>query len=329
MSAAELVLAASPPATLQPAGEQASRIAGLWWFYFLVLTGVFTLFIAALMTGLALRRSKARTEPAIAQPAPSQQRRLSTGVISAVIATVLILFMLLGTDFVSANAVFAPPPPDALPISITGHQWWWDVRYMDGQPGDWFSAGNEFHVPAGRAVKFELSSTDVIHSFWIPSLHGKKDLIPGHPTTTWFIPRQPGTYRGRCAEFCGPQHAHMELVVTVDPPEQYTAWVAAQKKTPPQPSTDRQKRGQELFLKTTCVMCHTIQGTSAGSKVGPELTHVASKEKIGTGTLPTSPENLAAWIRDPQKHKPGVLMPPHAYPQEDLDALVDYLVTLK
>ena len=314
---------------LQPAAEQASRIAGLWWFYFLVLTGVFTLVVAALMIPIVKRRSMAKDEPAIAEPAPSQKRRMTTGVISAVVASVLIIFLLLGTDFVSANAVFAPPPDNALAISITGHQWWWDIRYMDGSPSDWFSTANEFHVPVGRAVKFELSSTDVIHSFWIPSLHGKKDLIPGHPTTTWFIPRQPGTYLGRCAEFCGVQHAHMNLVVTVDTPEQFAAWAAAQKKSAPAPSNDQQKRGQEVFLRTTCVMCHTIQGASAGSRVGPELTHFASRSRIAAGALPNTREALAAWIRAPQKFKPGVLMPPHAYPQNDLDALLDYLATLQ
>jgi cytochrome c oxidase subunit II len=314
---------------LEPAGDQASRIAGQWWFYFAVLTGVFTLVVAALIAAIVARRSRAETEPPNALARAGNDRRLATGVLSAVIATVVILFILLGSDFVTAREVFARPPADALPISLVSHRWWWDARYTEGPPSEWVSTANEIHIPIGRPVRFDLSSRDVIHSFWVPSLHGKKDLIPGHDTSTWFVARQAGRYEGRCAEYCGLQHAHMQLTIVVETPEQFAAWLAAQKQTPPPPANERQKRGQAVFLQTTCVMCHSIQGTTARATVGPDLTHFASRPTLGAGALPNNPEALGNWIRNAGQFKPGVLMPSHNLRPDELDPLVEYLATLK
>jgi cytochrome c oxidase subunit 2 len=170
---------------------------------------------------------------------------------------------------------------------------------------------------------------DVIHSFWAPNFHGKKDLVPGHPTTLWFRAQRPGTFRGQCAEFCGAQHAHMRFVIVAEPQEQFIAWRAGQSEAAAPPANEMQQRGQNIFLKTTCAMCHTIQGTGASATVGPNLTHVATRQMIAAGTLPNNRGHLGGWIIDPQHLKPGVRMPPHNLAPEDLQALLDYLESLK
>jgi cytochrome c oxidase subunit II len=314
---------------LQPAGDQASRIAGMWWFYLAVLVGVFTLVIAALVVGIVLRRARNGADAPNAVVPPGKDRGLRTGVLSAVIATVVLVFILLGTDLFSSPSLFASAPADALPITLVAHRWWWNARYTEGPPSEWVSTANEIHIPVGRAVRFDLSSRDVIHSFWVPPMHGKKDMIPGHDTSTWFVARQPGRYIGRCAEFCGYQHAHMQLTVVAETPEQFAAWLAAQKKPAPSPANDQQRRGQETFLQTTCVMCHSIQGTTAKATVGPELTHFASRPDIGAGALPNNRDALAKWIRDPAQFKPGVLMPAHNFRPDELEPLLDYLTSLQ
>jgi cytochrome c oxidase subunit 2 len=200
----------------------------------------------------------------------------------------------------------------------------WNIQHQTGK-----REKNELHVPTGRPILFQLRSTDVIHSFWIPNLQGKKDLVPGRPTSLWMQIGRPGIYRGQCAEFCGYQHAHMGLLIVAESPEQFAAWQQAQRTVPPAPATERQKRGQQLFLTGSCVLCHTIAGTLARSRVGPPLTHLASQQTIGAGVVANTRENLARWIRDPHTMKPGVRMPQNFLAQEDLAALLDYLATLK
>jgi cytochrome c oxidase subunit II len=225
--------------------------------------------------------------------------------------------------------VAGPAPVDALLIKITGHQWWWEVTYQDPSPSKIVITANELHIPVGHPVKFNLDSQDVIHSFWVPNLHGKRDLIPGHPTNTWFTPMRVGIFQGQCGEFCGLQHAHMRLQITVDTPEDYARWIEQQRRSAPEPQDDRQERGRKVFLGSTCALCHAIQGTPARGRVGPNLTHIASRSSLGAGALPNVRGYLAGWILDPASHKPGVLMPQHTFSGEDLNALLDYLQTLQ
>jgi cytochrome c oxidase subunit 2 len=178
-------------------------------------------------------------------------------------------------------------------------------------------------------VVVSLTSNDVIHSFWVPNLHGKRDLIPGHVLTTSFRADEPGTYRGQCAEFCGLQHAFMAFTVVAEPPQAYEAWADAQRKPAPEPTDEQAKRGKSLFLSGPCMMCHNISGTPATARRAPDLTHLASRPTLAAGTLPNNPANLAAWIKDPQSIKPGVNMPANALVPEDRDALLAYLGTLK
>ena len=192
-----------------------------------------------------------------------------------------------------------------------------------------FSTANEIHVPAGKPVILKLNSADVIHSFWAPSLHGKKDLIPGRTSLLHFRADKPGVYRGQCAEFCGFEHALMAFTVVADPPEQYEAWAARQRQPAPSPVTDLQKQGLAVFMRSTCAMCHTIAGTEAGARLGPDLTHLASRSMLASGTLPNTPQYLAAWILDPQRFKKGANMPATPLSAQDLNALMAYLETLK
>jgi len=178
-------------------------------------------------------------------------------------------------------------------------------------------------------VKFELQSTDVIHSFWVPNMHGKKDLIPGIPSTTWFVANRPGEFRGQCAEYCGEQHAHMRLIFVAESQDHFDQWLAASKKPAAEPTTSGQRRGRDLFMSSQCMMCHTIEGTNARAVLGPDLTHVASRKLIAAGEIPNTPQNMAHWIDNPQNIKPGTKMPANKFSPNDLNALVEYLESLK
>jgi cytochrome c oxidase subunit 2 len=196
-------------------------------------------------------------------------------------------------------------------------------------PNERVVTANEFHVPANQPVNFQLISADVIHSFWVPRLSGKRDVVPGRTNHLWFTPSQTGTFDGQCAEFCGTQHANMRFRVMVDPPETYQAWVQAQLAPPVQPAPGSiEAQGLEVYRGSACIGCHTIQGVSE-AKVGPNLTHVGSRTTLGAGIMENTPENLRSWIRDPGQHKPGVLMPRSLVSDQNLDPLVAYLTSLK
>ncbi len=317
---------------LNPATAEAAHIYHLWRIFFWVMVAIFVL--VAIVLFVAILRNSSRVPDdsrldLIAQPTPISEKRATNVVSALVIVTVLILFALLIADFFTGNAIYATPDPNALSIKITGHQWWWEVQYQNPQPSEVMMTANEIHVPVGRPVKLELQSSDVIHSFWVPNIHGKKDLVPGHPTTTWFIANRAGEFRGQCAEYCGEQHAHMRLVFVAQSRDAFSDWLDAQKKSASEPSTESQQRGREVFLKSQCVMCHTIQGTNARATLGPDLTHIGSREMIGAGELPNTRGYLAGWILNASALKPGARMPANQLSPDDLNALVDYLESLK
>jgi cytochrome c oxidase subunit 2 len=213
------------------------------------------------------------------------ERRTATVVAAAVGLTLLILLVLTGLSFAAQKRIFGGDG-EALTLRVTGHQWWWEVRYDDPVPARGFSTANEIHLPAGRPMVIRLASSDVIHSLWIPNLTGKTDLITGRETELRFTPETPGTWRGQCAEFCGWQHAHMALLVVVEPREAFEAWRAAQLRPAAPPEDPHRRRGEQAFLSSACVMCHTIRGTPAGGRTGPELTHLGSRSQLAAGTLP-------------------------------------------
>lgn len=314
---------------INPAGPQAENLSRLWWLMFIVCSVVFVLVMIALLLALRKQVPESDTTPVLEPPA-EQERRKRNVVLSAISVTVIILFVFLIASFSAGRSMTAElANKNGLSIELSGHQWWWEVRYNDVDASNIFTTANEIHIPVGVPVVFSLRSTDVIHSFWVPNLSGKKDLIPGKINTIWLQADKPGVYRGQCAEYCGLQHAKMALWVVAEPQEQFNAWRQNQTQTSIPPMSDSQKRGQQVFLSATCVMCHAINGTPAGSNIGPNLTHVASRNMIGAATMTNTREHLAQWIKDSQQFKPGNRMPQHNLAEADLQALLDYLQSLK
>jgi cytochrome c oxidase subunit 2 len=316
---------------LNPSGPQAENLSRLWWLFFIVCSVIFVIVMIALLLSLRNRTSEppSAVTPTV-QPPPEQERKRRHVTVTAITITVVILFVFLIASFSAGRSMTAElAHKNGLNIEITGHQWWWEVRYNDVDASSIFTTANEIHIPVGVPVTFSLKGGDVIHSFWVPNLSGKKDLIPGKINTMWLQADKPGVYRGQCAEYCGLQHARMALWVVADPQEQFNAWRQNQTQTSVPPSTDSQKRGQQVFLTSTCVMCHAINGTPAGSNVGPNLTHVGSRSMIAAATLVNTREHLAQWIKDPQSFKVGTKMPQNNLSDADLQAVVDYLQSLK
>jgi cytochrome c oxidase subunit 2 len=214
-------------------------------------------------------------------------------------------------------------------VEITGHQWWWEIRYPGKRPDETAITANELHVPVGRTVRVTLSSADVIHSFWAPELNGKTDLIPGRSAAQTFRIERAGIYPGRCAEFCGYQHAHMAFLVIAEPEEKFDAWLAAQRSPATDPASPPEERGRAVFVGYRCALCHTVRGTGAGGTNGPDLTHFGSRRTIAAATLDNAVGPLGGWIADPQGIKPGNHMPPSGLPASDLLALIAYLRSLR
>jgi cytochrome c oxidase subunit 2 len=327
--------AATPPFAggsqdmLRTGGPQAAQILDLWRLMLAVCGLVFAAVLAAF--GLALWRARrgTRETPPELQPSLRGEPRSTRLVAWAVGASAVGLFGLVFASVLTDRALAGLPLRDALHVELTAHQWWWQARYDAADPSRMFETANELHLPAGRPVLLTLKADDVIHSFWVPNLAGKKDLIPGRTATLALRADVPGRYRGQCAEFCGLQHAGMALEVVVESPSDYAAWAERQRQPAAAPADPQARRGQQLFLAGTCVMCHAIQGTDASARRAPDLTHLAGRARLGAGVLPNTREQLAAWIADPAAHKPGVNMPGHRYAREDLDALAAYLETLR
>ena len=232
------------------------------------------------------------------------------------------VFALTVTDI---RALEAPPSAEMAAVRINGHRWWWEVEYPDLG----ITTANQIYVPVGQAVKIELTSNDVIHSFWVPQLQFKRDLIPGQTNTVWLQADKPGIYRGLCAEYCGLQHAQMNFMVVALYPREYEQWVAHEGSDAAKPSEPLAKAGQQVFLGKGCMYCHTIRGTSAAGWLGPDLTHLASRLTIAGGSLENNTGNLGGWILDPQHIKPGALMPATPLSGQELQELLAYLNGLK
>jgi cytochrome c oxidase subunit 2 len=302
---------------LDAAGPQAATIAGVWWLTLGVCLVVYAAVLAALLLALTRRESR-----------PDQRRRTRL-VGTAVGLTVLALLVLLVRSVLGGKALAALHQQGALTVQVIGRQWWWELQYQADPPSQMVTTANELHIPVGKTVLLQLQSRDVIHSFWVPALHGKRDLIPGHPSTTAIRADRPGIYRGQCAEFCGAQHARMGLLVIAEPPDQFEYWLAQARRPAAEPTTATARRGRDVFLSGPCVMCHTISGTIAAATNGPNLTHLASQLSLAAGTVANVRGHLAGWIANAQGIKPGTHMPRLSLPPADLLALVEYLETLK
>jgi len=311
---------------LQPAGPAAGELAKLIWFFTILCTVVWVL-VMAVLAAILLRRWQTRDDPLVVDA--NADRRASGVVAVAVGVTAVVLIALTLLSFFANRTLAGIGENAALTIRLTGHQWWWEVRYENAQPSRILTTANEIHIPAGEPVRLLLQADDVIHSFWVPTLHGKLDLVPGIVNTLTLQADKPGIYRGQCAEFCGAQHAHMATLVVAQPRPEFNAWYADQLKRAAEPLSDEQRKGRDLFMQRPCTMCHRIQGTPAGAITGPDLTHIASRKTLAAGTLQMSRGNLAAWIADPQSIKPGAKMPVMDLDGDELNAVVTYLESLK
>jgi cytochrome c oxidase subunit 2 len=307
---------------LDPAGIQAARIEGLWWLMFWVCTAVYVAMMIALV--VAVVRSRRGRDTATDSRTLVRRVALAVGLSTAALVGLLFASVLTGRAMGSLSAA-----PVALTIEITGYQWWWKVEYKDDDPSRSVTTANELHLPVGRPVSIRLRSGDVIHSLWMPTLHGKTDLIPGRDTWTFLQADRAGTYRGQCAEFCGLQHARMALTVVVLPGDEFDKWLEEQRQTPPPPSAAEQKRGHDVVESTSCALCHTVQGTIAGARTAPDLTHFGARVTIGAGTMPNTRESLDRWLVNPQDLKPGNHMPPPGLSDDDRHAVVAYLESLR
>lgn len=311
------VVLADPPSPLNPASQVAQDIANLFWIAFWIATAIFILVEGLLLYAVIRFRQR---KPDVIPPKIHGSTPLEIAWTAAPALILLMVFVLM----VRTMAAMAAPPTEAMPVKVISHQWWWEFQY----PELGITTANELHVPVGQPILFELTSVDVIHSFWSPQLAGKTDNIPGQTNTMWFQADRVGTYGGRCAEFCGAQHANMLFQVIAEPAEQFEQWVA-QQQTPPAVVTGEAARGEQVLMTGACISCHTIDGTAAQGIIGPNLTHFGSRRTIAAGVMENTPDNLARWLADPQAVKPLNKMPNLNLNPDDINALVQYLSSLK
>jgi cytochrome c oxidase subunit 2 len=320
--------------TLQGSGPASARISHLSWFMtilFLIITVIMWTLVG---WGFYRRRGTlAEHEPVTAN---GGQIWIAIGGVAVPLIVLSVLFVLglnLLTDFpihgmhggmASAQMTMKPE------IRIIGHQWWWEVQYLNDDVSKEFTTANEIHLPAHRPVNIEVVTRDVMHSFWIPALHGKVDLIPGHPNYIRLEASQAGSYTGQCAEFCGAQHANMRLLAIAQEPEDYEAWLEAQRRPGSEPQEQDAIAGKQIFLAGPCSMCHTVRGTMAGGSVAPDLTHIGSRQYLAANSFPNNDAYLEAWITHAQSLKPGAQMPDLTqFSGEQLHDLVAYLRQLQ
>ncbi len=317
-AAASLAGCGGRQSVLDPNGPQANQLAQVSWLLFAAGTAI--LFLVVLAVFLAIR-GPARLRALLASA--------HTVVWAGIVFPVVTLSALLGHGiWLTRAATVAPHDADALGIAVAGEQWWWRVGYPDG--GRTIATANEIRIPAGRTILFTLTSADVIHSFWVPSLGGKVDMIPGRATQLRLRADRPGIFRGQCAEYCGGPHALMALEIVAQPPAEYDAWMASQARPAAEPGSAIAQRGRDLFLAAGCGACHAIRGTPAAGTIGPDLTHLASRRSVGAGTLAMTEASIKQFIARGQHIKPGNRMPPfRIFADADLDAMASYLAGLR
>jgi cytochrome c oxidase subunit II len=316
----DVAAAANRQSTLHPHSHAARDIATLWWA---LLTGsAIVVFVVTLLVVVAALRALGRRREAAREDTARVKALVFAG---GFIVPILVLATLLALTLRTLPATSAPTGKTDLTVRVTGRQWFWDVDY----PGHRVRTANEIHIPAGRSVDVQVRTRDVIHSFWVPELNRKIDMIPGKTNRILLRADRSGTYRGQCAEFCGLQHANMAFLVIADPPTRFRAWLARESRPAPAPRTAQERAGLRTFETVGCSGCHAIAGTGATATVGPDLTHLASRRTLAAGTVPNTKGYLGGWILDPQHLKPGSKMPGLQLEGRQLEALLAYLETLR
>jgi cytochrome c oxidase subunit 2 len=321
------LVAVAGRSVFDPAGPAARELAGLGW-PILVFFAAVSLAVWCLLAWVALRRRGSLDRHERASAGGGEGWIVIGGLVIPAIAFTVVFIMTLDSLAAFPMADGAGGRAD---IRVKGRQWWWEVEYlMEGAAGEAITA-NEIHIPAGEPVTVELVSADVIHSFWVPRLHGKVDLLPGRANRITLEADAPGTYAGACAEFCGLQHAHMQFRVIAEPPEDFRRWLTLQRQPATAPVTTQEHAGREAFMNGPCLVCHSVRGTRARGTVGPDLTHVAGRRMLGAGASPNNPAAMHAWIRNAQAIKPGIVMPRMraVMTDEELQNVVAWLRTLK
>ncbi len=324
---------AGSPSPLVPVSPNATTIYNLTVVVFLIAAGVFVV-VEALLFYSVFRFSRHQS--------PGEPEQIEGNTKFEIAWTAAPAIVLLIVFVVSLQALFplssapassktagtlagAPSlaPGDALHIRVVAHQWWWEFDYPDYK----VVTANELHVPVNAVTTADLESVDVIHSFWVPQLGGKTDVIPGHTNHTWFQPKEVGTFHGQCAEFCGIEHANMRFEVVVEPLDKFQAWLEGQQ-APVAAKTGEAAKGEHVFMEGVCIGCHSVEGTKAKGKVGPDLTHFASRSVFAGATLTNNTDSLRRWLSDPQKAKPGNLMKIPPLTPDQIDALIAYLESM-
>jgi cytochrome c oxidase subunit II len=316
------------PSTLDPQSPTAAHLAELWWVMLALSTAVFVLVVVLLFAAL-LRGRRATSDTAPDSQNHDVGRRWP--IWGGIVMPLVVLAIVFGYTIYTLAAVENSRAQAAVNIKVTGQRWWWEVQY----PEQGVTTANEIHIPVGVPVEIQLESSDVIHSFWVPELSGKMDLIPSRVNTLTLQADEAGIYRGECAEYCGLQHAHMGFMVVAESSEDFNAWLTQQQKPVEPPEDPLALQGQDVFLAVGCTFCHSINGLNDKEidrsivELGPDLTHISSRLTIAGASLTLNEGNLAGWITDAQHVKPGSLMPNMYLNSQDLNALLAYLATLK
>ena len=310
------------------AATEVRQFNTLFVIFLVVCAVMYVAVIAFLIAGIARRRRAAEANTVEEGRHHESDPAMRTGLIAwgAVVGTGLVALAI--ASFVADRSMASAAANEKLSITVTGNQWWWDVVYNSADTSKMVRTANEIHLPVGVPVRIMLKSNDVIHSFWVPSLAGKQDLIPGRDTDITITPLKVGIYRGQCAEYCGAEHAKMALVVDVDSYPDFIKWWQHQLQTAPKPTTPLALAGYNYVTSRNCSACHAIAGTPASATVGPDLTHLASRRTLAA-SMPMSEGNLYGWVADPQSLKPGTKMPTIGLEPNELHAVVAYLETLK
>jgi len=308
---------------VEPSSPNAASILHVFVAVFLICVAVFLIVVTLIC--LSVVRFRATKSGLPHQDFGSHRAEVIWTIPPGVIVLGLGLYSAKLILSITALPSMAAPPPGDADLVVVGHQWWWEVRY----PFSGAVTANEIHVPVGRKLRVELESADVIHSFWVPQLAPKVDMIPGHPNYVWLEADQEGVYDGACSEFCGDQHAWMRFIVVGEPEPEYQRWLARQSQPAPEPSDALSQSGKQFFFAQTCVNCHAIGGTRAVADAAPDLTHLATRRQLVGGVIPNTPENLTLWLRNPQLIKPGCKMPNFGLNEDQLKQMTAYLEELR
>jgi cytochrome c oxidase subunit 2 len=314
-----------PLGMFEPAGAGARAIHPLLWGL-VWLSIIVVVFIAVAVVAGVLVRSRGKHGPNLVISA-----RAGGGLWwiygGAGVSTIILIAFVAWTVTTMADLA-TPPSEPSLTVDVSARQWWWGFRYDDSDPAKAFNTANEIHIPVGEPVRFNLTSPDVIHSFWVPALAGKVDVIPGRSNFLWLEADKPGVYRGQCSEYCGRQHAEMAFSVIAEPRPEFEAWRATQRTPAPKPKTAELQNGLAHFVDR-CGKCHSVRGTEAKGNKGPDLTHVVSRSTLAAGMLDNNLGNLSGWIAHPQGLKPGALMPDIPMSGPEFQSVLSYVETLK